>query len=164
MKKGKFYTFEIPSRNDSISGFILDYNKEWILIRRCFDYRLDGFSLFKRDKDLVLEYGTYERISASIFKLKKYNYKKEKLVKITDLNAMLKEITKRYFFLQIESNDGEALDVVNFIGKDNEFFLFKELTVNAKWRFRLSLEEQTISFISFGSEYLNSLKLLMQKK
>ncbi len=33
MKKNKIYTFELASREDTITGMIIDYSQEWIFIK-----------------------------------------------------------------------------------------------------------------------------------
>ncbi|MET0637949.1 MAG: hypothetical protein ABWZ25_18095 [Chitinophagaceae bacterium] len=63
--RGKFLNFEFPSRKECISGIVIDYNDEWTWVRRCFDYMLDSYTIFKNHK-VVFEFGEYER-RATIF-------------------------------------------------------------------------------------------------
>jgi hypothetical protein len=60
----------------------------------------------------------------------------------------------------LDTKDGKAFDVVRYLGIDNNLYLFKELTVRAKWRYQLELPEKEINYISFDNDYLNSLKLV----
>ncbi len=163
MTKGKFLTFIISARKEPFSGIILDYNDEWVLIRRCFDYRLDGYTIFKKKgKRVETVYSDYEKVASTILKKKGYNYRKDKKIPINDLKGILDFITQNNILLQLDTKSGDAFDVLKFIKqKDNDLFIFRELTIRVKWRYTLELSPKEIDFISFDNDYLNSLRLLI---
>ena len=161
MKKGQLFTFKIPFRKETLSGIILNYNDEWVLIRRISEYRLDGYTIFENTDKLIYSRGVYEKFVTRILNKKKYNYKKDLLIPISDTVQMLNEITQKYILIQLDARKGDAFDVVKFVGTKSDVFLFKELTVNAKWRYNLQLQRREIVCISYDNDYLNSLKLVI---
>lgn len=160
MRKGGFYSIKFHGRNDFFSGIVLDYNNEWVLIRRCFDYRLDGYTVVRRSKIHSVIYDEFEKRAMLILKKKNYHYSKDERVNIKDIDTLIKVVANKYKLLQIDTNDGKAFDVVKFQKMVNGLYFFKELTVNCKWRYNLTLSESKLNFISFDTDYLNSLKLI----
>ncbi len=160
---GKFFTFKFVGRKHDISGVVLDYNVDWTLIRRCIDYSLDGYTIFKNEK-VDHFYGDSEKRATKILKLKKYSFKEKKQIILDSLDAILKSIDKKYGLIQLDTRKGDASDVVKYLGQADSFYLFDELTTAAKWRYKLRLPEKECRFISFDNGYLNSLKLITKFK
>jgi outer membrane protein assembly factor BamB len=160
---GKHYSFKFPKRKSQIQGIVIDYNDEWTLIKRTYDYSTDGFTAFKNDK-VEATHGEYEKFAAKILKVKNYSPSKEPKIPIVSLEGLLSYIDKKYHLIQLNTNDGEAFDVVKYLRFENNLYHFDELTTRAKWRYKLDLQAKQIKYISFGSDYLNSLKLVTKFK
>jgi hypothetical protein len=161
--RGKFLTFQFPRRKQNISGIVLGYNEAYTFIRRCHDYQLDGYTIFKNDKAEFVQ-GDFEKRAARILKLKNYLPEKEAGIPIDTLDNMLMHIGQQYQLIQLDTPKGDASDIVAYIGKVGRSYHFDELTTNAKWRFKLELPERECRFISFDNDYLNSLKLITNFK
>lgn len=160
---GKLFSFRFPGRKSGIQGIVLGFNQEWTLVRRVLDYTPDGFTIFKNEKAECRQ-GDDEKFAAKILKLKKYSHLKEPKVPIDSLEAILSYADKRHKLIQLDTRDGEAFDVVKYLGTKNSLYLFDELTTKAKWRYKLKLPKKEILYISFGNNYLNSLKLIAKFK
>lgn len=162
MKKkfeGKFLSFKFTGRKFNISGVVLDYNDEWTFIRNCTDYSLDGFTIFKNIKVDFL-YGDFEKRATKILKLKGYSFKENLKINLESLDNILSSIDKQFSLIQLDTRKGDASDVVKYLGQKESLYLFDELTTDAKWRYKLKLQEKDCRFISFDNAYLNSLKLI----
>jgi hypothetical protein len=160
---GKLFTFKFPKRKNEIQGIVLDYTDEWTLIKRTYDYGADGFTVFKNDKVEVIQ-DEYEKFAAKIFQLKNYSSLKEPKIPIDTPEGLLSFIDKKYRLIQVDTSDGEAFDVVKYLGRENNLYLFDELTTRAKWRYKLKLPAKELKYISFNNDYLNSLKLVTKFK
>ena len=160
---GKYVTFKFAGRKYDISGVVLDYNDDWTLIRACTDYRPDGFTIFKNEK-VEYYFGEKERMATKILKLKEYSYLNDPKIALNSLAEMLSAIDKKHALIQLDTRKGDASDVVKYLGEEDSFFLFDELTTTAKWRYKLRLPEKECRFISFDNDYLNSLKLVTRFK
>jgi hypothetical protein len=156
---GKFLSFKFVGRKHNISGVVLDYNDDYTLIRSCTDYMLDGYIVFR---NLKVEYfqGDYEKRATKILKLKKYSFKESLKISLESLDQIFSYINKKYGLIQLDNRKGDASDVLRYLGQSDEVYLFDELTVDAKWRYKLRLPEKECRFICFGNDYLKSLKLL----
>ena len=88
---GKLYSFKFPRRKSEIRGVVLDYNKEWTLIKCINDYRTDGFTIFKNDK-VEASQGEFEKLALKILKLKGYSPLKEPKIPIDTLDSILSYI------------------------------------------------------------------------
>ncbi|MGZ3860601.1 MAG: hypothetical protein ACXVMS_13755 [Flavisolibacter sp.] len=160
---GKLYTFKFPKRKSEIQGIVLDYNDKWTLIKRTHDYSTDGFTVFKNDKVEVI-HEDYEKFAAKILKAKNYSHSKEPKIPIDCIESLLLYVDNKYKLIQLDMSDGEAFDVVKYLGFEKGLYLFDELTTRAKWRYKLKLLGKEIKYISFGNDYLNSLKLVTKFK
>ena len=164
MKKsqiGKFYQFKFPGRKEEVYGIVINFNSEWTLIKRAYDYSTDGFFLFKNDKVEVLK-GEHEKFADKVFKLMKYSTLKESKIPMDSLDTILTYISKRYKLIGIDTKDGRGFDVVKYIGLKDGLYHCHELTRMAKWRYKLQLPEKEIRYIGFDSDYLNALKLVVK--
>jgi hypothetical protein len=166
MKKseiGKLLSFKFPKRKSNIQGVVLDYNDDWTLVERIHDYRIDGFTIFKNEKSKYKQ-DEYDRFSTKILKLKNYSHLNKSKVPIDSLDIILQHIDKKYKLIQLDTKDGEAFDVVKYMGSSKELYLFDALNTKAKWTYKLKLPAHEILYISFGNNYLNSLKLVTKFK
>jgi hypothetical protein len=161
MKKniGKVITFKFKGRKDNITGVVLNYNDTWTLVKRCVDYSLDGYTIFKNENVQYLT-GEYEKRVTKILKLKKYSAAKERSIPINSLDDILPFIDKKYKLIQVDTKDGAAFDVVKYTGKKGDYYLLNELMPDAKWRDKLTFKEKVFRCISFDNNYLNSLALI----
>lgn len=65
---GKLYSFKFPKRKDEILGVVLDFNKQWVIVKRLYDYSVDGYTVF-RNHQLEYRHEEYERFATKVLKL-----------------------------------------------------------------------------------------------
>jgi hypothetical protein len=160
IKKSDLLTMHQAGRSESFSGIILDSNSDWIYIQRVFDYRIDGYTVL-RNKKITFSSSYYEKQAMKIIEKKGLSFANGPRLPLDSLDSILNFITNNYLLIQIDSKKGDSSDVVKFLKKEKDKYVFKELTVKAKWRYTLRLPEKELEFISFDNDYLNSLKLLL---
>lgn len=163
MKKnlvGKFLTFIFNESKDPISGIVLSHNDDWILIKRCNDYQIDGFVILRTDTYSKYIQGEFELRAQKILSLKKYNHQKEPIIPISNLDNILEYISKNHTLFSLDTKDGDAFDVLRFSEKKNGKYNLDELLSNGNWRDKLSFSKTVFRVISFDSDYINSLKLI----
>ena len=156
---GKYFTFKFSGRKSDISGIVLAYNENYTLIRTVVDYTPDGYTIFKNEK-VEHFFGDHEKFATKILKLKNYSSDEEPNIPIDTLDNIFTFISDNYQLIQLDTRKGDASDVVRYLGQDEKFYLFDELTTTAKWRYKLRLPERECRFISFDNNYLNALKLI----
>lgn len=164
LSKGKVYTFKFSGRKYPITGIFLSASDDYILVRHIVDYRLDGYAIFKITEKMAWNCNSYEKLATVILKKKGYDYKKEKVFPMIDVLQIMEMLKDKYQLVQLDTKKGDTCDIVKFVGKDGSSFVFRELTVDAKWRYRLVLPEKQMRFIFFDNDYLNSLKLVVRQR
>lgn len=154
---GKYLSFTFEGRKREVAGVLLDYNDDYTLIRNIVDYTPDGYYIFKNHK-VGVSYGEREKFAAKVLKAKNYSARKEPLVPLDSLDAILNHISKKYKLIQLNTKKGDACDIVRYLGQKGNKYSFRYLTTTAKWRYRLELPERECRFIQFDNNYVNSLK------
>ncbi|NVN95574.1 MAG: hypothetical protein HXX18_09865 [Bacteroidetes bacterium] len=163
MKKdlvGKFLTFTLNGEKKNISGVVLSYNNDWTLIKQCNDYLIDGYVVLRNDTYLNYIQGEYELRAMKILTLKKYDYKNEPVIPISNLDNIIEYISKKHFLFSLDVKDGDAFDVVKFRNKINGKYNLDELMPNGNFRDLLCFSKTVFRVIRFDTDYMNSLKLI----
>jgi hypothetical protein len=164
MKKsdiGKLYSFKFRFTNkiEIYSGYVLDFNKDWILIKyNPVDYQIDGYVLlrdkyvthFKREDD--------ERFKEKVLNLKGYKPKASEKIPLTELPKMLAYITKKFgaFFFGMQKSDVRWLTSLKMTAGAE--IILHDLTKRGKWIAEKDpLKYNSIRTIEFNTDYNNSL-------
>ncbi len=158
---GQFLTFTFKGNNLAVSGVVEAFNKDWILVRYYFDYRQDGYSLF-RNKNVKYVHGSYEVTATKILKIKEVNCNKLVKLKIGALGNMLKNITRSFCLMQLYDKRGLTSRMTSYVRKEAVGYRFEEYDANANKMDHIILNEKDINHICFDNDYLNSLQLLMK--
>jgi hypothetical protein len=158
---GTYRSFNIGKGKFNLSGIILSCNEKFTLVRNISDYQLNGFTVFKNDIMEICK-DKYEKTAARILKAREYSYTNEPIAPLDSLESesLLSYINQHYQLLSLFTPKGDAMDVVKYLKRKNDKFLFQELTVDAKWRHKLDLPAKECRIIQFDTGYLNSLKLI----
>jgi hypothetical protein len=157
--KGLFLSFNIKGRKSDVSGIVLNYSEDWILIKRCDDYTVDGFTVIKRKIATVIANEITQR-AQKILSLKKYDYTTEPEMPLSSLQDIVQFIDLHYNIIQIDSKDGEALDLLKFRNLENKIYYMEGLLPSALWGQTLAFKTKEFRVISFDSNYSNSLCMI----
>ncbi len=157
---GKFVSFKYRDRKDLISGYLIDYNNDWTLIKyNIADYVIDGYMILKTDWILKYKRDDYEEFREKVLKVKNLLPTEEDIFPITDLSETLQLISERYGAFKIEKKD----DTVCFIGRlvkvTKQNLIIQEIDAKAKWSETVKHKLKSIRIIEFDIDYVNSLIL-----
>ncbi|PKP21032.1 MAG: hypothetical protein CVU02_02235 [Bacteroidetes bacterium HGW-Bacteroidetes-19] len=156
--KGKFISFKYRDRKEIFSGYLIDFNDDWTLIKyNPVDYVVDGYLLLKSDKILK-----YKRDDEEIFKEKVLTAKNiiptdHDIFPITDLADTLQLISERFGAFKIENKDDTACFIGRFVKMTKDHLYIQEIDPHAKWGKTEKYKLQSIRTIEFDSDYINSL-------
>jgi hypothetical protein len=155
---GKFVSFKYRDRKDIISGFLLDYNEDWTLIKyNVVDYIIDGYRILK--SNLIL---SYKRDEFEIFREKVLNSKGLKPSKIDkfpikNIHQTLQLISDRFGAFQIEKKDETVCYIGKFVKIEKGILTIQEIDDKAVWvdndKYRIS----SIRLFEFDTDYINTL-------
>ncbi|MBN1185577.1 MAG: hypothetical protein JXB49_25045 [Bacteroidales bacterium] len=158
--KGKFVSFKYRDRKDIISGYLINFNNDWTLIKyNPVDYVIDGYLILKTDKILKYKRDDYEKFREKVLKAKNLVPTDKDIFPITDLSETLQLVSDRFGAFKIEKKD----DTVCFIGRlvkiTKEDLIILEIDAKAKWGETEKYKLKSIRTIEFDSDYVNSLIL-----
>jgi hypothetical protein len=157
---GKLVSFKYRDRKEIITGFLLDYNNTWTLIKyNPVDYIIDGFMLLKTDKILKYKRDDYEEFHEKVLFAKNLKPEKEDIIPITNIFETLKLITEKFGAFKIELKDDKACYIGKFEQNTKENIVIREIDTKANWVETEKYKLRSIRTIEFNIDYINSLLL-----
>lgn len=158
--KGKFVSLEYQDRKDIISGYLIDFNKNWTLVKyNPFDYVIDGYLILKTYKILKYKRDDWEIFREKVLKVKNLILSDNDIFPITDLAETLQIISDRFGAFKIEKKDDKVCFIGRFIKLTKENITIQEMDSKAKWVDTDKHKLKSIRTIEFDSDYINSLIL-----
>jgi hypothetical protein len=156
--KGKFVSFKYRDRKDIISGYLIDYNNDWTLIKcNPVDYIIDGYLILKTKKILKYRRDDYEKFREKVLIAKRIIPSDNDIFPITDISETLQLISKRFGAFKIEKKDETVCFVGRFLKMTKENLIIQGIDKYAKWLESEKYKLKSIRTIEFDSDYINSL-------
>ncbi|WP_456313356.1 hypothetical protein [Pseudomonas shirazensis] len=156
---------EFSDKKEIFTGFLIDYSDDWILLRNNpVDYILDGFVILKnknvetvhRDHDLAF--------TEKVIRLKGLKTNAEDIIPIRDLASIVNFITNKYGIFQISKKSAKSAYLGKLISLNEEELLIDFLDTKGQFGGELSFNPEKIRVIEFDTDYINSLKLVIEKE
>ena len=155
----KHITLEFSDIKNSFSGFLLDFNEDWILLRNnSVDYVIDGFVILK-NKNLKAIISNEDNVFLEkVIRLKKIKLTNEFIIPLLSLENILTFLTEKYGLFQIATKRKSAV-YLGRLTEINENELYIEF-LNFKGIFdgEIFFKPKKIRVIEFDTDYVNSLK------
>lgn len=171
MKKtdiGKYFSFKFQYVNDIViySGYLLDYNSDWILLKHNpRDYEIDGYIILRNKYVTHYKRDNKDKFTERILNLKGHQPKRTEKIPIADIQTILNYLTRKYgvFYFDMLSDTKCWLGKVKkIVGSELHIHY---LTPRAKWTNTMPpYKLGNIRTIQFGSDYNNSLMLIAKTK
>ncbi|KLT68576.1 MULTISPECIES: hypothetical protein [unclassified Flavobacterium] len=155
---------EFTDKKEIFTGFLIDYSDDWILLRNNpVDYILDGFVILRnknieavhRDQDLAF--------TEKVIRMKGLKTNAEDIIPIRDLAAIINFLTNKYEIFQISKKSAKSAYLGKLIELTDEELTIDFLDTRGKFGGELSFNPQKIRVIEFDTDYINSLKLVVQE-
>ena len=158
--KGKLISIKYRDRKDLISGFLIDFNDNWTLIKHNpVDYVIDGYMLLKTNKILKHKRDDFEEFREKVLILKKLQPTEEDIFPLTDINETLQLVSERFGAFQIENKDDTVCYVGKLVKTTKEYIVINEIDPKARWVETEKYKLKSIRTIEFDTDYVNSLIL-----
>ncbi len=156
----KLVTLEFSDIKDSYSGFLLDFNEDWILLRNNpVDYVIDGFVILRNKNIERIIYDENSQFNEKVIRFKKIKLTNDSIIPLSSLENILSYLTNKYGIFQVATKRSNAV----YLGRlseinENEFFID---FLNTKGLFdgEISFKIKKIRVIEFETDYINSLKI-----
>jgi len=156
--KGKLVSFKYRDRKNIISGYLIDYNNDWTLIKyNPVDYVIDGYLILKSNKILKYKRDDYEEFREKVLIAKNLIPTENDIFPITDISETLQLISDRFGAFKIEKKDETVCFIGRFLKMTKENLIIQEIDTKAKWVETEKHKLKSIRTIEFDSDYINSL-------
>ncbi|MGJ8655078.1 MAG: hypothetical protein ACSHX6_01405 [Akkermansiaceae bacterium] len=147
--------------DNDLHGFIIDFNKKWVLIQKEYDFIFDGFLLVKREFITAIKHGSTQKFHKRLFqiegKMSEVDFEKVTSLDeggVFDLESFLLDLGReKVVILEDEREDLFLIGFVESLGKDGDFeirffdgvgTLDDELSV---------VSEEELTIVAFDSSY-----------
>lgn len=158
--KGKFFSFKYRDRKKIISGYLIDFNDDWTLIKHNpVDYIIDGYMILKTNMILKCKRGDYEEFREKVLIAKNIKVTENDIFPISNLSETLQLISDRFGAFKIEKKDDSLCYIGKFIKLTKENLIIQEMDTKAKWVECMQHKLKSIRIIEFDIDYNNSLML-----
>ena len=158
-------SIEFEDRKEIFSGFLIDYTNDWILIKNNpVDFIIDGYVILKNKNIKSITRDGDNIFTESVIRLKGLKTNSDEIIPLRDLSSILTFITNRYGIFQIAKKSEKAVYLGKLIKLDDEELVIDFLETRGKFGGKLSFNPNKIRVIEFDTDYINSLKLLVDER
>jgi len=161
---GQLITIKFTDKKKTISGFIIDYSEDWILLRlNSFDYVVDGYVIVKNQNIEKYLRTELEEFTEKIIRLKNLKLGIENKIPLDSLQTILEYLTTEYGVFQIATKRDSSAYLGKLYSIDEEELAITILNTRGIWENEMIFKHKKIRVIEFDTDYINSLKLLAEK-
>lgn len=158
-------SIEFEDRKEIFSGFLIDYTNDWILIKNNpVDFIIDGYVILKNKNIRSITRDGDTAFTESVIRLKGLKTNSDEIIPLRDLSSILTFITNKYGIFQIAKKSEKAVYLGKLIKLDDEELVIDFLETRGKFGGELSFNPNKIRVIEFDTDYINSLKLLVDER
>ncbi|AYN05583.1 MULTISPECIES: hypothetical protein [unclassified Flavobacterium] len=155
---------EFEDRKEIFTGFLIDYTDDWILIKNNpVDFIIDGYVILKNKNIKSITRDSDNAFTESVIRLKGLKTNSDEIIPLRDLSSILTFITNKYEIFQIAKKSEKAVYLGKLIKLDDEELVIDFLETRGKFGGELSFNPNKIRVIEFDTDYINSLKLLVNE-
>lgn len=169
MKKKKYInelvSIKYTDRKDPFYGFVIDFNAEWTLLKyNSVDYVTDGYVILKHKNIQGVRRDAEEKFREKVIRLKGLAPTDKEMVPITDIESILKFLTKKFGVFQFYTKSETACYLGRLISIDSKQLIIDFLDPKGKWTGKMKFRPGDIRVIEFDTDYINSLKLVSKQR
>lgn len=156
-------SIKFEDKKDVCTGILIDYSKEWILLRNNpADFVLDGFVVVRNKKiKSIFREPEYEFVE-KVIRLKNIKINAEESIPLVDLFSILTFLTDRYSLFQIATKSDKAVYIGKLKDYTDEKLTIDFLSTFGNWDGEMDFKPNKVRIIEFDTDYLNSLKLVLE--
>ena len=161
---GQLVSIKYSDRPTPISGFVIDYNDEWTLLKyNPVDYVIDGYIILRHKNIEGFRRDAEEKFREKVIMLKKQHLPGITDQPLTDLETILSSLTKRYGIFQLDLKTEKSCYLGKFKSFTKRKLTIDYLNPKGLWTKQMQFRPNDIRTIEFDTDYINSLKLVSKK-
>jgi hypothetical protein len=158
-------SIEFEDKKETFSGFLIDWTEDWILLKNNpFDFIIDGYTILKNENVKSIIQDKDHEFTERVIKLKGLKTSAEEIIPLKDLSSIIKFLADKYEIFQIAKKSDKAVYLGKLIELNEEELLIDFLGTEGKFEGEMSFKQNKIRVIEFDTDYINSLKLIVDEE
>ncbi|MBE0393722.1 hypothetical protein [Flavobacterium sp. PL002] len=157
-------SIEFEDKKDIFTGFLIDWTEDWILLKNNpVDFIIDGFTILKNKNVKAIIQDKDHEFTEKVIKLKGLKTSAEEIIPLTNLASIIYFLANKYPVFQVAKKSDKAV----YLGKLMEFtdkeLVMDFLSPEGEFEGVMSFKHSKVRVIEFDTDYINSLKLLVDE-
>nr|WP_315200648.1 hypothetical protein [uncultured Flavobacterium sp.] len=158
-------SIEFDDKKDIFSGFLIDWTEDWILLKNNpVDFIIDGYTILKNKNVKSIIQDKDHEFTERVIKLKGLKTSAEEIVPLKDLPSIINFVADRYEIFQIAKKSDKAVYLGKLIELNDEELVIDFMGTEGEFDGEMSFRLNKIRVIEFDTDYINSLKLVVNEK
>lgn len=155
-------TFE--DKKEIFTGFLIDWTEDWILLKNNpVDFIIDGYTILKNKNVQSIIQDEDHEFTERVIKLKGLKTSADDVIPLTDLTTILHFIAKKYEIFQLAKKSDKAVYPGKLLELNEDELVIDFLGTEGKFEGEMSFNPNKIRVIEFDTDYINSLKLIIEE-
>jgi hypothetical protein len=158
-------SIEFDDKKEIFSGFLIDWTEDWILLKNNpVDFIIDGYTILKNKNVKSIIQDKDHEFTERVIKLKGLKTSAEEIIPLNDLSSIINFIANRYEIFQIATKSDKAVYLGKLMELNEKELLIDFLGTEGKFEGEMSFKQNKIRVIEFDTDYINSLKLIVDEE
>jgi hypothetical protein len=155
-------SIEFDDKKETFSGFLIDWTEDWILLKNNpFDFIIDGYTILKNKNVKSIIQDKDHEFTERVIKLKGLKTSAEEIIPLKDLSSIINFLADKYEIFQIAKKSDKAVYLGKLIELNEEELIIDFLGTEGEFEGEMSFKHNKIRVIEFDTDYINSLKLIV---
>ena len=158
-------SIEFEDKKDIFSGFLIDWTEDWILLKNNpVDFIIDGYTILKNKNVKSIIQDKDHEFTERVIKLKGLKTSAEEIIPLKDLSSIVNFLAEKYEIFQIAKKSDKAVYLGKLIELNEEELLIDFMGTEGEFDGEMSFKLDKIRVIEFDTDYINSLKLIVDQE
>jgi hypothetical protein len=152
-------------QKEVFTGFLIDWTEDWILLKNNpVDFIIDGYTILKnKNVKSIIQDDDYE-FTERVIKLKGLKTSAEEIIPLHDVPSIINFLATNHEIFQIAKKSDKAVYLGKLIEINEEELIIDFLGTEGKFDGEMSFKLNKIRVIEFDTDYINSLKLIVNEE
>ncbi|MFE3867057.1 hypothetical protein ACFX5E_03095 [Flavobacterium sp. LS2P90] len=158
-------TIEFDDKKEIFSGFLIDWTEDWILLKNNpFDFIIDGYTILKNENVKSIIQDKDHEFTERVIKLKGLKTSAAEIIPLKDLSSITNFLANKYEIFQIAKKSDKTVYLGKLIELNEEELVIDFLGTEGKFEGEMTFKQNKIRVIEFDTDYINSLKLIVDEE
>jgi hypothetical protein len=158
-------SIEFEDKKDIFSGFLIDWTEDWILLKNNpVDFIIDGYTLLKNKNVKSIIQDKDHEFTEKVIRLKGLKTSAEEIIPLKDLSSIINFLADKYEIFQISKKSDKAVYLGKLIELNEDELVIDFLGTEGEFDGEMSFKLNKIRVIEFDTDYINSLKLVVDQE